>query len=78
MQYSAKDSESVTYESISLKESRLSTTQQPVQTAAAEDNVNIEENPSYHNVSSSTSQVKPVVTEDITNMEESSSYLTLY
>ena len=77
MQYTVKDSESVTYESISLKEARLSTLQStthgqlPVQTATAtEDNVNIEENPSY--------SPKPVVTEDITNMEENSSYLTLY
>ena len=56
MQYS---SESVTYESISLRVARVSTTQQPVQTAA-EDNVNMEENPSYHTVDSSSPQGKPL------------------
>ena len=54
----------------------MSTTQQPVQTAA-EDNVNIEENPSYHTVDSCSPQRKPT-TEDNANMEENSSYLTLY
>ena len=68
MQYNATISKSVTYENFTLKEARLSTTQQPVPTAAA-DNMKIQNNPSYLTVDSSNPQVKPE-TEDYTVIEE--------
>ena len=68
MQYNAKASESVTYENIPLKEVQVSTTQQHIK-PTAEDNLNMETNPSYLTVDCSNPQVKPEA-EDNANTEE--------
>ena len=62
-------SESVTYENFSLKEARLSTTQQ-------EDNVAIQKNPSYITMDCSNPQVKPAA-KDHVKMQKNPSYLVV-
>ena len=68
MQHIANVSESVTYENFSLKEVQVSPTQQHIK-PTAEDNLNMETNPSYLTVDCSNPQVKPEA-EDNANMEE--------
>ena len=66
MQYNAKASESVTYKNFSLQDARLSTSQQHTK-PIAEENVNMQRNPSYSAVGNP--QVKSEVG-DNANMEE--------
>ena len=73
--YNAKDPESLAYESISVKEEQLSTTKQQHDVkSTAMDHVNIEDNPSYHDVGSSDPQEQPA-TEDMLTAEEKYCYI---
>ena len=68
MQLITKVSKSVTYENFSLEEAPSSITQQHIR-PIAEDNVTIQNNPSYPTVVCSNPQVKPEA-EDNASMEE--------